>query len=190
MMYDLPVSVEVGGIEREIRWDYRPILDIMAALNDMELDDIERAISVLGIFYSDLDSIPAEDYGEAVERCMWFINCGNEVDNRRKTPKLMDWEQDFQHIVSPVNRVIGREIRGAEKLHWWSFISAYYEIGDCYFAQIVRIRNKKAKGKKLDKFDQAFYRENKSAVDIKTRYTEAENELLKQWGGGGNGRQG
>ena len=187
MTYDLPTSVEVGGEDREIRWDYRAILDIMAVMTDADMDNEVKVIAILDIFYADVDSISLYDYQEAMDKCLWFIRCGNEEDNRRKAPKLMDWEQDFQHIVSPINRVIGREIRGSAPLHWWTFVSAYYEIGDCYFAQIVRIRNQKAKGKKLDKFDQEFYRENKSAVDLKTRYTEAENELLKLWGGGGNG---
>ena len=187
MIYDLPTSVEVGGEEREIRWDFRVILDIMAAMTDEDLDNTSKVVAIVDMFYPDADSISMNDYQEAMDRCVWFIQCGNKGDTRKSAPKLMDWDQDFQHIVSPINRVIGREIRGPEKLHWWTFISAYNEIGDCYFAQIVRIRNQKAKGKKLDKFDQEFYRENRQAIDIKTRYTDAENELLKQWGGGGNG---
>ena len=93
----------------------------------------------------------------------------------------MDWEQDFQYIVAPINRVIGKEIRSLEYLHWWTFISAYYEIGDCLFAQIVRIRSIKAKGKRLDKQDQEFYKENKRLVDIKSKYSETEEKLLQQW---------
>lgn len=188
MIYTLPTTVEIGGDEREIRWDYRPILDIITVLNDAELDNESKALAAIDIFYPDADSISIYDYQEAMERCLWFIRCGNEEDEKRKPPKLMDWEQDFKHIVAPINRVLGTEIRGPGKVHWWSFISAYNEIGDCYFAHIVRIRHQKAKGKRLDKVDLEFYRENKSAVDIKNKYTDAENELLKQWGGGGNGR--
>ena len=79
---------------------------------------------------------------------------------------------------------MGVEIRSVEYLHWWSFLSAYYEIGDCVFAQIVRIRNLKARGKSLDKADREWYQQNRELVDLKTTYTEQENELLKQWGGG------
>ena len=93
----------------------------------------------------------------------------------------MDWEQDFQHIVAPINRVVGREIRDVEYMHWWTFVAAYYEIGDCYFAQIIRIRELRAKGKPLDKSDQEFYKRNRSAIDLKATYTEKENELLDQW---------
>ena len=101
----------------------------------------------------------------------------------------MAWEQDFQYIVAPVNRVLGYETRALEYdqegntggVHWWTFLSAYMEIGDCLFAQIVGIRSKKAKGKKLDKTEQEFYRKNKEIVDIKVCYTESEEALIKAW---------
>ena len=80
------------------------------------------------------------------------------------------------------NKVLGREIRGKEHLHWWTFISAYYEIGECLFAQIVNIRQKKAYGKKLDKAEQEWYRKNRDLVDIKRQYTASEVEALEKLG--------
>ena len=183
MMYDLPKSLTVCGSEYEIRSDYRAVLDICAALSDAELANQEKAFVALGIFYPGFQEMPQEHYQEAMERCFWFINCGDDDQNRR-APKLMDWEQDFRYIVAPINRVVGQEVRAIPYLHWWTFISAYYEIGDCLFAQIVRIRNKKVKGKPLDKEEQKFYRDNRQMVDFKAKYTEAENELMKLWGGG------
>lgn len=179
----LPTSLEVCGAEYEIRSDYRAVLDICAALSDPELEERERALVLLDIFYPGFSEMPPEHYEEAITQCLRFINCGDGPQNR-KAPKLMDWEQDFKYIVAPINRVMGQEIRAVEYLHWWTFISAYYEIGDCLFAQIVRIREKKAKGKKLDKSEQEWYRQNRELVDIKTTYTEKEMDLLKQWGGG------
>lgn len=179
MMYDLPTSVEVNGHEYAIRSDYRAILDIIKALTDPELKDEEKAQVVMGIFY--LDDIPLEEWEEAIKKCFWFVDCGEETKNRA-TRKLMDWEQDFKNIVAPINRVLGTEIRALEYLHWWTFVSAYYEMGDCLFAQIVRIRQMKAKGKPLDKFDKEWYRDHRDLVDLKRTYTEAEDALLAQWG--------
>ena len=183
MTYDLPKRLAVCGSEYDIRSDYRAVLDICTALSEVELTDEEKAFVAFSIFYPAFEEMPPEHYREALTRCFWFINCGEEEQNRR-TPKLMDWEQDFRYIVAPINRVVGQEIREIPYLHWWSFISAYYEIGDCLFAQIVRIRDKKAKGKPLDKEEQRFYRENRQMVDFKAKYTDAENEFLKLWGGG------
>lgn len=187
MIYDLPTSVEVGGTEYAIRSDYRAVLDICAALSDPELTDQDKGIVALGVFYGEgiFQTLPADHYGEALRRCFWFINGGvAEAPVARKRPKLMDWEQDFPYIVAPINRVIGAEIRSVEYLHWWSFLSAYYEIGDCVFAQIVRVRSLLAKGKPLDKADREWYQRNRELVDLKTAYTDQENELLKQWGVG------
>ena len=183
MIYDLPKRLVVCGSEYDIRSDYRAVLDICTALSDVELTDEDKAFVALGVFYPTFEKMPPEHYQEALAQCFWFINCGDEEQNRH-APKLMDWEQDFRYIVAPINRVVGQEIREIPYLHWWSFISAYYEIGDCVFAQIVRIRDKKAKGKPLDKEEQRFYRDNRQMVDFKAKYTDAENELLKLWGGG------
>lgn len=182
MIYDLPEELEVCGQRYEIRSDYRAALDICAALSDPELTDREKAVAVLDIFYPAFGDMPPEHYEDGVRQCFWFLDCG-APDRDRGAPKLMDWEQDFQYIVAPINRVLGREIRAAEHLHWWTFISAYYEIGDCLFSTIVRIRREKARGKPLDKADRAWYRENRELVDFRARYTQAERDILEQWGG-------
>lgn len=180
MNYELPKSLVVCGAERAIRTDYRAVLDICAALSEVEATDFEKSIAALKILYIDFDSIPYEHYAEALQQCFWFINCG-ENSQQKKSVKLMDWEKDFKYIVSPVNRVIGKEIRSLDYLHWWTFISAYYEIGDCTFAHVVRIRDKKARGEKLDKQEEKWYRQNRDIVDIKNEYTAVEEELLEAW---------
>lgn len=174
----LPTSVEISGKEYDIRTDYRDILTILSAMNDPELNDREKSVAVMVAFYPDVERIPPECYDESARRCAWFINGGVD-EPARKYPKFMDWEQDFQYVVAPINRVMGQEIRSIPYMHWWSFLSAYYEIGDCLFAQIVRIRSLKAKGK-MDKDDQRWYRENRELVDFKTRYTSEEEDFINR----------
>ena len=181
MEYTLPKTVFVGGREYSIRSDYRAILDISEALTDPELSNEEKADVMLYIFYPEFADMPTKDWQEAAKQCIWFINCGENERRQRPAPKLMDWSQDFRYIAAPINRVLGKEIREMEYLHWWTFISAYYEIGDCLFAQIVRIRNLKAKGKPLDKTDQEWYRDNRELVDLKTSFTEAEDAVVNAW---------
>ena len=96
--------------------------------------------------------------------------------------RLVNWEKDFNYIVAPINRVLGKEVRAAEYMHWWTFIAAYYEIGgDCLFAQIVHIRNLLQHGKPLDKQDREWYQKNRDLVDIREQYTEKDDEALKEW---------
>lgn len=177
----LPTSVEIGGAEYEIRTDYRDILNVFALIGDPELDAKDKAISLLVIFYPGIEDMPESCYDEAIKKCYEFINC-EDADSAKPSPKLMDWEQDFKYVVAPINRVLGQEVRSIPYMHWWTFIAAYYEIGDCLFAQIVRIRNFLAKGKQLSKDDRKWYNENRHLVDFKTNYTDAEKELLKKWG--------
>lgn len=196
MEYDLPKKVNISGSAFEIRYDFRVILDIFEALNDPDMDNQERVIAVLVMFYPDYKNLP--DYEEAVKKLFWFINGGEESADRRKHPKLVDWQQDYRLIIAPVNRVLGQESRSVHYdaktntggLHWWTFLAAYQEIGDCLFAQVVRIRSKRHKGKKLDKSEQEFYRKNRDIIDIKTRYSKEEEAFFAQWLGQGGATDG
>lgn len=181
MRYSLPKSVELGGTEYAVRSDYRVILDILAMLNDPELESEDKAYEMLVAFYPDYEKIPYAEYDAAIRQCIQFINCGEEEYQEKKVTKFMDWEQDFPLIASPVNHILNTEIRGLEYLHWWTFISAYQEIGDCTFAQVVNIRQKKAKNQKLDKSEQEFYKRNKHLVDFKRTYTKQDDDLIKMW---------
>lgn len=182
MTYTLPTTVEINGHEYAVRSDFRAILDILEAVNDVELDDQELAAVMLGVFYPDFENMPTSDYEGAIAKCFWFISCGQLEDKSKKRPKLVDWQQDFPVIVAPVNRVMGKEVRLMDYLHWWTFIGAYQEIGgNCLFAQIVGIRQKLANGKALDKSEKEFYRSNRNLVDLKQQYTEWENDLIREW---------
>jgi hypothetical protein len=185
MTYDLPHSLMVGGEEWEIRSDFRCILDIMEILNDQDIKNQERSCLALLYFYPEFENMLPENYEEAIRQCFWFLNGGKHDDaTGKKSPRLMDWEHDFPYIIAPINRVIGREVREDKHLHWWTFLSAYMEIGECTFAQIVHIRDQKNKGRPLDKADKEWYKRNQKLVDLPTKYTSAEEDILKQWGGG------
>lgn len=188
MGYGLPTSVEINGKNFDVRYDFRVVLDIFEALNDPELSDADKAQAVLEMFY--LDPYSIDDYQKAIDLCFEFINGGErERNSGEKKPRLVDWQMDFPRIVAPINRVLGYEVRAVPYdpetntggVHWHTFLGAYMEIGDCLFAQIVSIRSKKAKGKKLDKSEQEFYRANRDIIDIKTKYTEAEEDILRQF---------
>lgn len=181
MNYDLPSDVEINGTTYPIRTDYRAILDICVALSDPELDERDKSFVALIIFYPGFEDMPPEDYEEALKRCFWFISAG-EDESGQKHSRLMDWEQDFSIIAPPINRVLGKDIRKKDEYtHWWTFVGAYYEIGDCTFAQVVSIRDKLARHKKLEKWDKEWLQRNRKLVDFKTKYTEEEEDLFKMW---------
>ena len=179
MNYQLPTTVEIDGKEYKILSDYRAVLDILEVLGDANLTQADKIACILTIFYPELP--PIDKYEEAVKQCFRFINM-NEEETEKSAVKLMDWSQDILYVIPPINRVLGKEIRSLEYLHWWTFLAAYYEIGECLFSQIVSIRSKKIKGMPLEKWEKQWYREHREMVDFKTKYSEAEKDLLAEWG--------
>ncbi len=108
--YDLPTSIEINGAEYNIRTDYRNILDILIACADPELTPYEQQEVMFDILYIDGESIPLSDYRESCEKAVEFIDCGS-TEEKKKSPRLIDWEQDAGIIVPAVNKVAGKEIR-------------------------------------------------------------------------------
>lgn len=190
MNFTLPTTVSFGDETHEIRYDFRVILEIITMLSDKELDGADKTEALLDMFYLNPDEIT--DVQGAVNACFEFIE--NTKRKKTKSPRLMDWEQDFEYIIAPVNRVLGFESRAveydAEKntggVHWWTFLAAYMEIGgDCLYSQIVSIREKQARRKKLEKYERDWLRRNGDLVRLRTDYTSAENDLINEWTKGG-----
>ena len=185
MNYTLPRTVSVGGEEYAIRTDFRVILTILELLGDPDLDDQLKAQWMLELFYP---QPPKTNIREAITACYDFIDM--ESGSKKKSPRVMDWEQDFRFIVAPVNRVLGYECRevlydydtNTGGVHWWTFMGAYMEIGgDCMFSQIVSIRDKQASGKKLEKYEKDFLARNRDIITLRQKLSEAENDLAAEW---------
>ena len=190
MMYDLPKTAIVDGAELPIRYDYRVILTILELLGDPDLPNDLKAVGVIELFYCDPSAI--KNAKAAVEACYDFIDMGAQPG--KKSPRVMDWEQDFRYIIAPINRVLGYECRevpydydaNTGGVHWFTFMAAYAEIGsDCLFSQIVNIRDKIARGKKLEKYEKEWLSRNRDIVDFKQKFSQAENDLASAWMGGG-----
>lgn len=188
MNYGLPKTVTISGKEYAIRYDFRVILTILELLADRELDEWDKAEALIELFYLEQPS----EVKAAVEECYRFIDMGEK--SSKKSPRVMDWEQDFKYIIAPINRVLGMESReipydfenNTGGLHWWTFMGAYMEIGgDCMFSQLISIRDKRARGKKLEKHEREWLNRNIEIVELKHKYTETENTLAAEWMGGG-----
>ncbi len=171
----LPQTMEVGGESYEIRTDFRDILTILTAFGDPELDDYAKQIIMLKIIYPNWKNIPEENLPEAAAKAASFIDCGQKDDGKQH-PKLVDWEKDASILIPSINTVAGEEIRAKEYLHWWTFLGYYMEIREGLFAQVVTIRQKKAKGKKLEDYEREFYSSNKNLVELEMEEMRSEEE--------------
>ncbi|MGF7145294.1 hypothetical protein HNQ56_003735 [Anaerotaenia torta] len=115
---------------------------------------------------------------------VWFLEGGEEQDDSSKhqqIKKVMDWEQDEKIIFSAVNKVAGFETRAIDYMHWWTFLGYFNEIGEGLLSTVINIRAKKNKGKKLEKYEQEFYRNNKALIDLKVKLSEEEQAEIDYW---------
>lgn len=182
MIGQLPKSLEIGGKEYPIDSDFRTMLNIFAAFNDPELTEEEQCFICVNNLYEDFSAIPPEHIQEAVEKAYWFAGGGDIPEEQVSDTPILDWEQDERILFPAVNKAAGFETRSVPYMHWWSFLGLIGEIGEGLFSQVLHIRQKKAKGKKLEKWEREFCRDHKGIVNIRRKYTKeelAEQEKLK-----------
>lgn len=181
MNTDLPFFLIVDGEEKEIDSDFRNVILICNAFNDTELNQNEKIRVMLDLLYVD-DWTDFYDRNEAVEQAIWFIDWGKEYEEtNEKSPRLMDWEQDYNLICSAVNNKSNiLDVRCLEYMHWWTFLGYFSERGECQFSTVTDIRDKLNKGKKLDQTEKEILRENRNLIILKNKSNEDfENEM---WG--------
>jgi hypothetical protein len=177
--FRLPTSIQINDKEITFNADYRNVLYIFRILNDPDLLDHEKIELALENFY-DTDGYE-EDIEFAANEMMFFLRGGSydEPTNVSKKP-LYDWDQDFDIIIAPVNRVVGKDVRGVEFLHWWTFLSSFMEIGECTFNTYVGIREKLNKGQKLEKWEERIYREHKDKIRLEKKVDSTTQALMDE----------
>ena len=196
-MYEIPTKINIGGTEYQIRnkGDYRMVLDCFSALQDASLNSNEKIFCSLIIFYEDINSIAdinnIEDLEEAITKMFDFFNCGRvQSVGKQMNYKLIDWDKDSQMICSAINKVANTEIRSEPYIHWWTFMGYYSAVGESLLSSVVSIRDKMMRGKKLEKYEQEFRRNNPEYFVWNTDSVadEEAEELFKQlWNkSGGN----
>lgn len=176
--WTLPTTVTVGGKPYAVHTDYRDILDIIDHLQNTDDNEQERWYIAMALFYENWRDIPAQNRQEAAERMAEFIACGKtqgkpgaQTENRLAAGCRADRGRREQ----------GRRVRGtgAALPALVDIHCLLYEHRQRPLATVVGIRHKLAKGQKLEKWEQQFYRENKEIVDLRPQLTK-EEEAEKQ----------
>ena len=179
----LPRSAAIGGRQYKICADYREVLELFELFQDETLPKRLQVRAALELFYEEFETMPPAHHGEAVDWMFRFFCGGEEELSTRPAVKRIDWSQDQPLIVADINKVAGCEIRAQPFLHWWTFFSFFQAIGEGRLSTVLSIREKKRRGQKLEKWEREFYRENRSLVDFRRRYTpeeEAERARLQK----------
>ncbi len=180
MIGELPEALAVGGKDYKIRTDYRDVLRIIQAFNDPELETREKLFVCLYILYEDFEDIPPDAYEEAYKQAVWFMDVGEDPEEAKPAARVMDWEQDEKILFPAINTAAGYEVRSVPHLHWWTFMGYFMEIHDGVFAQVLSLRQKRAKGKKLEKWEQEYWSSNKRLCVLHSKLTEEEKEAKER----------
>lgn len=186
MIGELPKSLMIDGVDYKICPTCKNVLRILESFEDPELEPFEKWIVATFLLFKDFkdddDVLDAIENGfnieEAQKQISWFISAGKPEKNVLENP-VFDWKQDEQMIFSAVNKVAGKELRKKKewkKLHWWTFLGYFNEVGEGEFSFIAGIRNKLNKKKKLEKHEKEFYDNNKERVELKCKISKEEQE--------------
>jgi hypothetical protein len=179
MIGRLPESLNVCGKELPINADFRNVLTIFEAFADNELTKQEKAYICLKRLYK--EQITADIAEDAVKKAYWFLDGGDMPKSAPNAVKIIDWEHDESMLMPAVSKTFGLvDIRSLPYLHWWTFLGAFGEIGEGLFSQVVHMRQKLAKGEKLDKAEKEFYRRNIELVKLRTAEEQAEIDEVER----------
>ena len=163
---ELPTSLAVGDREYNIITDYRACLTVIQAMNDPEMESAEK-VEVAMLLFEDIETIPSEDYQAAYDAVLNFLD-HRAGDKKRPSPRVLDWEQDEDILFPAINRAAGFEVREAPYMHWWSFLGYLMAVdSDSVLSHVLSLRNKKAKGKRLEKWEAEYWNANRAMCELR-----------------------
>lgn len=185
MDWKLPITVEFDEKKFSInkKCDYRMVIDCLNAHKDKCLSANEQLTCSLIIFFGiEIINERRETLVFLAEKMANIINGDSAgiqgLSQKRKNSNIVDFEKDFPLIASALLPILGYDIREERYLHWWTFLGAFREIRSGVYADVLRIRAKRAAGVALTKEEKAFYARNTHIVDITCDLTDDEREFL------------
>lgn len=176
----LPTSLTVKGRDFAINADFRLCVNIMRMFERNDLTDSEKIECMVGILYK--DEVPRRYLVDAAQEAVWFLNLGEDVQGKgnRGVGRLFSWEQDLKFIISAVDKSAGFSIRSKDFYHFWEFMSAFFESGECVFNTLAHQRKLKKTGKQT-KADKEWWMENREIAELKMTLTQDEQEVLDRF---------
>ena len=148
----------------------------------------------------EVDDVTRDDSGEIINLLVKEIRNDLKKEVVKLLNNLKDREQkvitlrfgldvEEKQTLEEIGKIYGvtkecirqTEIRALPYLHWWTFIGYYMAVGECTLSTIVSIRDKIARGKKLDDFEKEFKRDNPQYFRWKSEQAESDMLLKEIW---------
>lgn len=169
--FENPKSLEIKGKEYKIRTDYRDILTIIEAFEDKSLLQREKLEVMITILFEEKPPLIEETFKKSymfldvdIEGMYYNKSKPNKTNSNTET-KLYSFVKDWQLIVAAMNKYFGCSIREMPYLHWFDFIAAFNNLGECSFTSVIDLRRKK-KQNKLNKEEKQYFYKNREWLDL------------------------
>lgn len=167
MAYGLPTELNIGGESYAIDPTVSNCLVIMQAFEDYELTSEQKVYILFDRLFEEMPPITEEIYRAA----MVFLD-GGESDKgsgqQRASTRYFSFTQDLKYIRAAIQRTHGVNIREKPDMHWWVFIDMFMDLdSDSFFAQMLQLRQKRAKGK-LTKEEKKLWSEQREILTLKS----------------------
>ena len=148
-----PTSLEIDGVDYEIKTDYRYSLYTILAFEDKELTNYEKLnIMLENLFVEIPDNVEA-----MLEKTQWFLNGGKESSSDDSENRLYSFSKDASLIFAAFKQTHNIDLEQETNLHWWKFLSYFMDLGqNTVFCQLVALRDKYYSGRASKEEKQAI----------------------------------
>ncbi|GHU24408.1 hypothetical protein FACS1894164_10950 [Spirochaetia bacterium] len=137
LLDELPVTCE--GVP--FNFDFKAVLRFMKTMEDPELNEMQKALSCITIFFNGQAPSSENVWGFIKD----FIAGPDHDEDSDRGVKSFDWEIDSGRIYSSFLQAYAIDLR-TSALHWWIFLQLLSDLpDDTILKKIMNIRQEKPK---------------------------------------------
>jgi hypothetical protein len=165
-----------------IKSDFRQGLRFFRALADKDLDDGERSMIIVRLFF---DTFP-EDQNSIWPFIEWFISGGEDKKEGSSGERTFDWNVDAGRLYAAFIQTYGIDLSDPDvKMHWWVFLELFKALPeDTMLLKVMDIRWKKPPKYADDEYKAALRKAKRAfAIDNSGDPARSLGETLKSWAG-------
>lgn len=143
---NFPQYIEINGKEHKINTDFRVALKCFEVMEDENIDDIERTLTIHWLLFGDIFQCDWEEVNEKISR---YLSCGQEVKQEENEKRDMDLLEDRKYINSSFMSDYRIDLNNIEYLHWYQFMELLGGLTEnCILSHVRDIRTRSLKGLK------------------------------------------
>lgn len=146
-----PKSVNIGGAEVPINWDFRASIRFETLMENPALSDEEKTFLALETYYGGkhptADFIPPFPIEDAIDQMLWFYRAGKDISENspsgaRKGNQIYSYTYDDEYIFAAFLEQYGVDLQEIQRLHWWKFKAMFLGLkSDTRIVEIMGYRD-------------------------------------------------